>query len=99
MIENVHYKFVENYLHPEHFSILLSSGDYTGVVYRYGHVSIDECDGYAKLNFKYHIENVPDHLHIENLKNDSNFKNTLGDVLTNILEKNSFKIGKDAETI
>lgn len=95
MKEGKDYLLIEDNLHQDQFLIQLTSGDYTGVVYRYGKVSIIEENDQARLKFVYKIESVPDHgFHtVESLNENVKFKKALGDVLSDIILNNDYKIG------
>lgn len=64
--------------------IKLLKGDFEGVVYSYGRVSVeeDEKNDQAFLNFDF---DVIDNNCIEGIENDILFKNHIGDVLTSIV--------------
>lgn len=68
-------------------NIKLASGDYSGVEYRYGKVSIEEDSerDNAYLTFEF---DVVDSNEKENLEEDMQFKNHIGDILTSIMMKN-----------
>lgn len=79
--------------------IQIKDGDYSGVVYKYGSVKIHENDGKeAVLKFQFAIVEAPDHLHLDDLNHDTDFMNTLGDILHNILtdafESGKYRLGK-----
>ena len=80
------YGFVEN---PESdfYGIKLKSGKWKNVIVIYGKVSIKESSetGYATLQFTYNIQDTSNFQHDE-LENDENFKNHLGDILRHIIE-------------
>lgn len=71
-------------------NVELLSGEYSGVVYNYGKVSFEEDDetqqGY--LVFEY---DVIESNNFESLKEDDNFKNRIGDILTTIITNNMEK--------
>lgn len=96
MKEGKDYLLVEDDLHPDQFLIQLTSSGYAGVIYRYGKVSIIEENNQARLKFIYKIESVPDSLvpHRDKLQDDPEFNNLLGDILSDIISNNDYKIGR-----
>ena len=70
-------------------SIMLTNGEYEGVIYQYGKVSVPEGEdenGNMPLSFKYNIVdyNGQDE---EDLESSQEFKNALGDILVEILDE------------
>ena len=70
-------------------SILITKGKYTGIIYQYGRVSIAEReneDGNLPLSFDY---NVVDYNNFKesDIHSSKDFKNTLGDILVEILDE------------
>lgn len=67
--------------------IKLVSGEFAGVIYRYGKVSVDEDENKenAYLSFEF---DVIDNNDIPSLEESIEFKNRIGDVLTSIISKN-----------
>ena len=80
------YTYVEN---PNHslYGVRLLTGKYKDVIYQYGKVSIKESPelDIATLQFTYNIQEVASFTE-DDLINDNEFKNHLGDVLTHIIE-------------
>lgn len=80
--ENIDYV----YLYPEDsqtfIDIKLISGKYSGTIYRYGRVSVDEEKDSAVLSFEYDIIESP---YTEESLRNSEFKNYIGDILVNIM--------------
>lgn len=70
----------------EGYYIELNSGDFDGVKFKYGKVSVEENEEKteASLLFEY---DVIDSNGIENLEKSEEFKNRIGDILLNIVEK------------
>nr|QMP83360.1 MAG: hypothetical protein [Caudoviricetes sp.] len=70
--------------------ITLLKGDFSGVVYSYGKVSVeeDEENDKAYLNFDFDIEDNND---IEGIEKNIDFKNHIGDVLTSIVLSQAVK--------
>ena len=70
-------------------SILITKGDYEGVVYRYGRVSVAEKEndeGNLPLSFKFNVLDYNNH-NEEELNASVEFKDTIGDILVEILDK------------
>ena len=70
-------------------SIMLTNGEYEGVIYQYGKVSVPEGEdenGNMPLSFKYNIVDYNGHDE-EDLESSKDFKNTLGDILVEILDE------------
>tara|TARA_B100001996_G_C18455636_1_gene514023 strand:- start:370 stop:663 length:294 start_codon:yes stop_codon:yes gene_type:complete len=70
-------------------SILITKGDYEGVIYQYGRVSVAEKendDGKLPLSFKFNVLDYNNH-NEEELNESAEFKNTLGDILVEILDE------------
>ena len=70
-------------------SILITKGKYEGIIYQYGKVSMAEKEnenGKLPLAFKYNIVDYNNHKQ-EELDAAEDFKNTLGDILVEILDE------------
>ena len=70
-------------------SIMITKGEYEGVIYQYGRVSVAEKeneDGTMPLSFDYNVIDQNGH-DKEKLDNSPEFKNTLGDILVEILDE------------
>ena len=70
-------------------SLLIKSGKYEGIIYQYGRVSVAEEeneDGKMPLSFDYNVVDVNGH-EKEELDSSTEFKNTLGDILVEILDE------------
>ena len=82
--ENVDYNFLIPENIGEEVNIQLTSGKFSGVIYNFGKVSIDEDkeNDQAFLNFEY---NIIDSNGLESLENNLEFKNHIGSVLTSIV--------------
>ena len=65
----------------------ITSGNYSGVVYSYGMVGLDETIGLPQLRFNYMILHSGQHTK-EALQNDQNFVKIMGDILTEIIIEN-----------
>lgn len=73
----------------ELYSLKVLQGPYSGVIYTYGKVNVKENEDLssAKLKFKFMIEVAPAPYTIKELEEDTDFKNFMGDVLTELLEE------------
>ena len=70
-------------------SIMITKGKYEGIIYQYGRVSVAEKeneDGKMPLSFDYNVVDVNGH-EKEELDSSTEFKNTLGDILVEILDE------------
>ena len=70
-------------------SVMIKDGKYEGIIYQYGKVSVAESEdenGNMPLSFKYNIIDYSGH-NQEDLESSVEFKNTLGDILVEILEE------------
>ena len=70
-------------------SIMITKGKYEGIIYQYGRVSVAEEeneDGKMPLSFDYNVGDVNGH-EKEELDSSTEFKNTLGDILVEILDE------------
>ena len=68
---------------------MLTNGEYEGIIYQYGKVSVAESEdenGNMPLSFKYNIIDYSGH-NQEDLESSVEFKNTLGDILVEILDE------------
>ena len=75
-------------------SIMIKDGEYEGIIYQYGKVSVAESEdenGNMPLSFKYNIIDNNGHDQ-EDLESSKDFKNTLGDILVEILDE-QLKVG------
>ena len=70
-------------------SIMITKGKYDGVIYQYGRVSVAEEeneDGKMPLSSQYNVIDEVGH-DKEELEKSNEFKNTLGDILVEILDE------------
>ena len=70
-------------------SIMITKGEYEGVIYQYGRVSVAEKeneDGTMPLSFDYNVVDQNGH-DKEELDSSVEFKNILGDILVDILDE------------
>ena len=95
MIDKTCYNFVERG-DSEFYSIRILKGEWLGVIYTYGRVSIKENKrrGSATLSFDYKIEDTSESDHFKNdLENSPKFKNYIGDILASVLSESEGQIG------
>ena len=70
-------------------SILITKGDYEGVIYRYGRVSVakkENDEGNLPLSFEFNVLDYNNH-NEEELNASVEFKDTIGDILVEILDE------------
>ena len=70
-------------------SIMITKGEYEGIIYQYGRVSVAEEEnenGEMPLSFNYNIVDINGH-DKEELDSSTDFQNTLGDILVEILDE------------
>ena len=102
MITSDSYTFVEK-KGDEDWHVKIKDGEFKGIVYKYGRIEVaeDHDDETARLKFQFHVETIPSELEmtVEELNEDVTFLNTLGDILTHIIEdamdSGKYKIGND----
>ena len=99
MNEEFDYRLIENDQRPDHFSIKLTSGDFSGIIYAYGDVKLteEEIDGeqVGRLSFLYEVEEGNEEYSKETLQSNKDFEQHIGNVLASIITKNEFKIGEN----
>ena len=99
MKEEFDYKLVDSDRHTDHFSIKLTSGQYSGSVYAYGDVKLteEEINGeqVGRLSFLYEVEEGNEEYTKEELQSNKDFEQHIGNVLASIITKNEFKIGEN----
>jgi hypothetical protein len=93
------YTFVERE-DSEQYSLKLLQAPYNNVIYTYGAVTIEEDlnNDLARIKFKYNIEKVPPPYTKEELENSDDFRNYIGNILSEILEDQSAQIGNAGYT-
>lgn len=86
LVEGYDYKFVIPEDDGIAVNVELLTGEYSGIVYRYGKVSFEENEesGEGYLVFEYDVIDSE----IPSLESNVNFKNYIGDVLASIITKN-----------
>jgi hypothetical protein len=80
---NLDYQFY-NLPESDLTGIRLLTGDYRGVIYLYGGVSIEEKGVVAALQFDYNVINPGNHTK-ESLQSDDEFVTIIGDILRELL--------------
>lgn len=83
--ENEDYRFID-FADSELTGIQIIKGEYAGVVYHYGKVRVKEQGEMGVLEFGYTLVNPGKH-DIDQLQNDDSFVTIMGDILTEILTR------------
>lgn len=80
-------KFVER-PSSELYSLKVVQGPYLGVIYTYGKVNLKEDPelDQLKLTFDFKIDEVPNNLDEKELEKSADFKNFMGDILSQLLD-------------
>lgn len=98
-ISSSSYAFVENDFSDDSWHVKINEGTYKDIVYKYGKIQIKEGGDEATLGFQYSIVDLPEHFDVEDLNCNVDFMDTLGDILSHIiedsLETGKFKLGND----
>jgi hypothetical protein len=93
------YSFVENDFSDDSWHVKINQGVYKDIVYKYGKIQVKEDGDEAKLSFQFKIVDLPEHLDEDDLNSSVEFMETLGDILTHIiedsLETGKFKLGNN----
>ena len=85
--EDIDYQFIPS--DDEQITgIGILKGKYAGVLYHYGKAKVIEEGEFARLYFDYTIEHTPT-FSVHDLTNDQEFHTMIGDILTDILLKQS----------
>ena len=96
------YTFIEH-TNDTNWYVKIKAGDYKDIIFKYGAIEIKEdaeLDS-AKLKFHFNISKIPEELSLtnEDLQEDADFMNLLGDILSHILEdamdSGKYKLGKN----
>jgi hypothetical protein len=93
--ENIDYVLVDSSLHSDIILIQLISGNYSGISYSYGKVSVQTIKGKVHLKFQYQIEDAPYPHCKDSLECSQDFKNVIGDILAELLQHENTKIGNN----
>ncbi len=93
------YIFVDDETNDKVYAIRLVSGPYINTIYKYANIKIseDEKKDVCTLSYAYNIISTPSGCNKETLHDDANFKNYIGDILSDILSNQEYKIGKHGE--
>jgi hypothetical protein len=84
------YKFDDSDPTVQPVPIILTEGKYDGVTIQYGRIAFDEKDGELELNFDYRLVENPN-----DIKEDQEFIDQLGQVLVKVLEEEIEDVGDD----
>lgn len=85
MIEDIDYKYSFPEDDPEHVHIEILTGPYVDVVFKYDKVKFVEENEEMYLQFSY---SVIQYKNFKDLESDINFKNYIGELLSEIMSKN-----------
>ena len=93
------YIFVDDPTNDKVYAIRLVSGKYANTVYKYANIKISEDTEKqtCTLSYAYRIMSTPQKYNKETLDDDVDFKNYIGDILSDILENQEYKIGSHGE--
>ena len=84
------YKFDDSDPTVQPVPVILTEGKYDGVKIQYGRIAFDEKDGELELNFDYRLVENPN-----DIEEDQEFINQLGQVLVKVLEEEIEDVGED----
>jgi len=84
------YKFDDSDPTVQPVPVILTEGKYEGVKIQYGRIAFDEKDGELELNFDYRLCENPNEI-----EEDQEFINELGQVLVQVLEEEIEDVGED----
>jgi hypothetical protein len=93
------YIFVDDPSNDKVYAIRLVSGKYADTVYKYANIKISEDTQKEEctLSYAYRIMSTAHKYDKETLDADVDFKNYIGDILSDILENQEYKIGNHGE--
>lgn len=93
------YIFVDDPTNDKIYAIRLVSGPYRETVYKYANIKINEdaSNDLCTLSYAYSIISTHHKTDKESLHSDTQFKNYIGDILSDILENQEYKIGSHGE--
>ena len=86
----MNYKFDDSDPTVQPVPVIITEGKYDGVKIQYGRIAFDEKDGELELNFDYRLVENPN-----DIEEDQEFINQLGQVLVKVLEEEIEDIGDD----
>lgn len=97
--ENTDYIFVDDPSNDKIYAIRIVSGEYADTVYKYANIKISEDTQKEEctLSYAYRIMSTSQKYDKETLDADVDFKNYIGDILSDILENQEYKIGNHGE--
>lgn len=97
--EKLDYIFVDDPTNDTVYAIRIISGPYVGTIYKYANIKINEDvkRDVCTLSYTYSIMTVPSVYTAQILESDKCFKNYIGDILSDILSNQEYKIGKHGE--
>jgi len=84
------YKFDDADKNTQPIPIIITEGKSKGVKVQYGRIAFDEVDGNMQLNFDYNLMENPN-----DLEENQEFIDNLGEILVSVLEDEMEKIGED----
>ncbi len=84
------YKFDDSDKTVQPVPIIITEGKYEGMKVQYGRISFDEGEGELSLQFDYRLCENPNEI-----EEDQDFVNVLGDILMNVLEEEMIDVGED----
>jgi hypothetical protein len=93
------YIFVDDPANDKVYAIRLVGGPYVDTIYKYANIKINEDaeKEMCTLSYAYNIMSTPTGCDKETLHSDADFKNYIGDVLSDILSNQEYKIGNHGE--
>jgi hypothetical protein len=93
------YIFVDDPTNNKVYAIRLVSGPYVDTIYKYANIKINEDTEkeMCTLSYAYNIMSTSSSYDKETLHSDADFKNYIGDVLSDILSNQEYKIGNHGE--
>ena len=86
----MNYKFDDSDPTVQPVPVIITEGKYDGVKIQYGRIAFDEKDGELELNFDYRLVENPN-----DIEEDQEFINQLGQVLVKVLEEEIEDVGDD----
>ena len=86
----MNYKFDDSDPTVQPVPVVLTEGKYDGVKIQYGRIAFDEKDGELELKFDYRLVENPN-----DIEEDQEFINQLGQVLVKVLEEEIEDVGDD----
>jgi len=84
------YKFDDSDPTVQPVPVILTEGKYDGIKIQYGRIAFDEKGGELELNFDYRLVENPN-----DIEEDQDFINVLGEVLVKVLEEEISEVGED----